>query len=304
MNKALLLLLLFSFSIKAQEIKVNEKKHITLLFESNIVSGIVSSEDFVFEYNEEEPDNMALLKAKSSLAEETSLVVKTENGIIFNINVFYGISEKNIIQISDTLGVSAKKTVPEKEVVSNKPVLKEKKNGETTVKDNIKKSLRENDYTIGDNIINDSENKDIECLECDKLLKSQKSIKRVLDEIYSVKIQLNNIYYLDNKLYFVINFVNESDSDYNLNYIKSYVETGNESKNSSSQYLEKNPVLIYNSNRTIPGNSERKYVFVYEQFSIDNNKKLTFEVNENNGERNLFLKIPHFLINNPRKIKK
>ena len=303
MNKNLLLLLLFSFSVKAQDIKVNEKKHVTLLFESNIVSGIVSSEDFVFEYNEEEPDNMALIKAISTSAEETSLVVKTENGTIFNINVLYGISKKSIIQISDTLGINSKRIVPEREILLKKTTLKEKDNSQNSVKDNIKNSIRENDYTIGNNIINDSENKDIECFECDKLLKSGKSIKRILDEIYSVEIQLYNIFYLDNKLYFIINFVNESDSDYNLNYIKSYVETGNESESSSSQYLEKNPILIYNSNRTIPGKSQRKYVFVYEQFSIDKNKKLTFEVIENNGERNLFLKIPHFLINNPRKLK-
>ena len=303
MNKNLLLLLLFSFSVKAQDIKVNEKKHVTLLFESNIVSGIVSSEDFVFEYNEEEPDNMALIKAISTSAEETSLVVKTENGTIFNINVLYGISKKSIIQISDTLGINSKRIVPEREILLKKTTLKEKDNSQNSVKDNIKNSIRENDYTIGNNIINDSENKDIECFECDKLLKSGKSIKRILDEIYSVEIQLYNIFYLDNKLYFIINFVNESDSDYNLNYIKSYVETGNESESSSSQYLEKNPILIYNSNRTIPGKSQRKYVFVYEQFSIDKNKKLTFEVIENNGERNLFLKIPHFLINNPKNLK-
>ena len=172
MNKNLLLLLLFSFSVKAQDIKVNEKKHVTLLFESNIVSGIVSSEDFVFEYNEEEPDNMALIKAISTSAEETSLVVKTENGTIFNINVLYGISKKSIIQISDTLGINSKRIVPEREILLKKTTLKEKDNSQNSVKDNIKNSIRENDYTIGNNIINDSENKDIECFECDKLLKS------------------------------------------------------------------------------------------------------------------------------------
>lgn len=303
MNKALIIILLFSFSIKAQEIKVTEKKHITLLFESNIISGIVSNEDYIFEYNQDEPDNMALIKAKSKTAEETSLIIKTENGTIFNINVLYGISNKSIIQISDSLGVKAKTQTPHKELTLNKSGLKEKNESSENLKDSVKNSIRENDYTIGSIIINDSENKDIECLVCEKLLKSKKNIKRILDEKYNVKIQLNNIYYLDNKLYCVISFINESDSDYNLNYIKSYVETSNESKTSSTQYLEKDPILIFNSNRTIPVKSERKYIFVFEQFSIDNNKKLTFEVNENNGERNLFLKIPHFLINNPKNLK-
>lgn len=307
MNKSLFLLIIyfFSFSIKAQEIKVNEKKHLTLLFESNIISGIVSSDDFVFEYNEDEPDNMALIKAKKSTAEETSLIVKTENGTIFNINVFYGINKKNIIQISDSLGVKSK---PLSKSIDPKVSLKEKKNIESkessaSSNEKVKNSLRENDYTIGNTVINDSENKEIDCPECDKIIKSQKSIKRILDETYKVRVQLNNIYYSNNKLFFVIDIKNESDLDYNLNYIKSYVDMGNENQSTSTQYLEKNPILIYNSNRTIPGNTQRRFVFVYDQFSIDNNKKLTFEVNESNGERNLSLKIPHFLINNPRKIK-
>ena len=110
MNKYTLLLLLFSFSLKGQEIKVNEKKHLTLIFESMIVSGIVSSDDYTFEYNENEPDNMALIKANSVNSEETSLIVKTENGTIFNINVVYGKEIKNIIKIHDSLGFNSGST--------------------------------------------------------------------------------------------------------------------------------------------------------------------------------------------------
>lgn len=295
-------LLFFVFAVgTAQNIKVNNKKHTVLVFESNIASGIVSNDDFSFEYNESTPDNIALLKANKSKAEETSLVIKTSNGTIFNFTVSYGDSEDNILRILDTDGINTKslKTVSSSgtNVVSKN---EEKQNNTST---EVNASIKENDYTIGDIVINDMINNEIDCPECVKVLNDKKSIKRILDENYKVKIQLNNIYYSNNKLYFLLNFINESDLDYNLNYIKSYVSTGNDSKATSSQYLEKYPALIYNSNRTIPGGTERQFVFVYEQFTIDNNKKFVFEVNENNGERNLFLKIPHFLINNPKKLK-
>ena len=102
----------------------------------------------------------------------------------------------------------------------------------------------------------------------------------------------------------MVNFINSSDLDYSFNYIKSYIDTNNDNRTATSQYLEKNPLFIYNTYRTIQGNNERVLIFVYEQFSIDNNKKLVFEINESNGERNLLLKVPHYLINNPKKMKK
>ena len=107
-NKWLFMLILGPILTFGQDIKANEKKFTTLLFESNIVSGIIGNEDFIFEYNLEEPDNIALIKALNKNASDTSLVIKTENGTIFNLNVIYGTENKNIVRISDTLGVTMK----------------------------------------------------------------------------------------------------------------------------------------------------------------------------------------------------
>ncbi|OXA65943.1 hypothetical protein B0A67_23975 [Flavobacterium aquidurense] len=294
-NIYITLFLIFPFLINAQ-IKVGDKKYTTLIFESNIISGIVSNSDFDFEFNEDSPENMALLKAKTKLAEDTSLIVKTENGTVFNINLLYGANEKNILIIPDSLGVKlnySSKNIKGKE---NDTLSFKSKNGD------VNKNIRENDYIVGSTVINDSENTKIKCYECENLVKNNNSVKRVFDKLYNITIRFDNVYYLKNKLYFVLTFKNESALDYSINYIKSYVETGNENKASSAQYLEKNPILIYNLTRTIKGNSEKRFVFVFDQFSIDNNKKLTFEVNENGGERNLVLEIPHYFINSPKKI--
>ncbi len=317
----LILVLLNSFAIYAQEIKVKDNKHIILLFESNIESGIVSNDDYTFEYNADKPDNIGLLKAKKKTAEETSLIVKTLNGTIFNMNISYGQSKDNIIKIMDTLGYNPmKKTNPKKSVPQKVKNTKDVKSTKVTEKSPIKEvviedqdqeetaeevqeSLKENDYTVGNLTINDKVNNALECIECQRILNMRKGIKRIVDEKYKIKAQLNNVFYNNNKLYVQINFINDSDLDYNINYIKSYISTGNDNKATSTQYLEKYPIQIYNSNRTIAGGSERKFVFVYDQFTIDNNKAIIFEVNEDNGERNLFLHVPHFLINNPRKLK-
>ncbi len=297
--KWLFVFIAFPLLTFGQDIKANEKKFTTLLFESNIVSGIVGSDDYVFEFNQEEPDNVALLKAVNKSASETSLVIKTENGTIFNLNLLYGTEKKNIVHISDTLGVSIKVKNVEKSITKNT-----NSNSKTSTEVQAKKSVREDDYTIGNTTLNDNENNQVECVECENILKAKKTIKRVFDENYNVKAQINDIYYFQNKLYFVVNFINESDLDYSFNYIKSYIDTNNDSKVSTTQYLEKNPLFIYNTNRTIRGGTSRVLIFVYDQFSIDNNKKVVFEINESNGERNLSLKVPHYLVNNPKRYKK
>ena len=76
--KLLFVLITFPLYTYAQDITANEKKYITLLFSSNIVSGIVSSDDYILEYNDSEEDNMALIKAKKANAEETNIIIKTK----------------------------------------------------------------------------------------------------------------------------------------------------------------------------------------------------------------------------------
>jgi len=287
------------------QIKVNESKHIALVFDSNILSGIVSSDDYDFEFNPDGIDNLGLLKSKKKNSQESSLVVKTENGTLFNLSIIYTSSSKdlkNIIEVKDSLGFNKNKVSTQgKKNIEKQSVPAVKSLNETTPL--VKASIKENDYTIGNTTINDMDSVKVDCYDCKRILRFKKNIKRIFNTNYNVKLQLNNLLYKDNKLYFVVKFINSSDLDFNINYIKSYVDTGDSSKSSSSQYLEMYPIQIFNSNRTIKGGGERVFIFVYDQFSIDNNKRLTFEVNENNGDRNIFMEVPHFIVNNPKKLR-
>ncbi|NJM79002.1 MAG: DUF4138 domain-containing protein [Flavobacterium sp.] len=143
----------------------------------------------------------------------------------------------------------------------------------------------------------------VDCTICESIIKKGKNIKRINNTNYSIKLDLENVYYYDGKIYITVDIDNKTNIDYNINYIKSYVKLSKESK-SSNQYLEKNPVSIFNSNRVIKGREKKKIIFIYDQFTIDNNKILVFELNEANGERNLNLNIPNYTINNPKKFKK
>ncbi|WP_395076783.1 DUF4138 domain-containing protein [Flavobacterium sp.] len=290
----ILLFLFATISLVAQEIKVNENKFVTLIFSSNIISATTGNKDFRFTYDENGEKNMGLLKAKPGAA-ESNVTVQTSDNRIYNINLIYSkIIKETIVKINKETGVLLSSE-------TNTPIVT--KNEITDETDKEKTSVRENDYTIGETIINDAEFKANECTECDKLLKIGKYVKRVNSQEYDIRLDLENVSYANSKIYVCVNIANKSNIDYKINYIKTYIKQSKDNT-SSNQYLEKNPKEIYNTQHIIKGRTNRQMIFIYDQFTIDNNKNLVFELNEANGERNLFLYIPHFLINNPVTINK
>lgn len=287
-------------SLYSQTLKVNENKFVSVVFDSNIVQGAVGSSEYSFEYDQEGKENVALIKAKKKDAKETNLIVKTANGTLYNINIEYGFEAKNIVKFNESDGMNISS--------SNSSSISVNASTDTSIKPienlntNSKTSIRENDYTIGKTVINDAENKPSECQFCEKLIKVGKYVKRINSSSYNIKLDLENVCYYDSKIYVSVNIINNSNIDFVINYIKTYVKQSKETK-SSNQYLEKNPIEIYNPTRIIKGSSERKFIFIYDQFTIDNNKNLVFELNEANGERNQLLTIPNYIINNPIKLK-
>jgi len=295
-TKLTITFLFFSLSLLSQ-IKVSDKKHTTLVFESSIESAIVSSDNYSLEYNEAKPSPVALIKALKNKAEETTLIVQTTKGVIFNLNVKYNSNPENIVNVNDSLGVNIKMKANYSS--DSEVTLLTEKNEEKE----IKGSIKENDYTIGNVVINDRINSAIPCEFCEIALKKKKGVKRILDSKYSITIQFKNVFYHKDKLYFIVSIKNRSNSNYHLNYIKSYISSGKNNVLATSQYLEVYPIQIYNSNGTIEFSAERDFVFVYDLFTIDKNKTLVFEVNERNGERNLLLSVPDYIINNPKVLK-
>jgi hypothetical protein len=287
------LFIILSNLILAQDIEVNNSKLLTLIFPSNVVNATVGSNSYSVEYNVDNAEPIIFLKAKLN-AEESNLIVKTEDNTLYNFTLkFSKAIPKNSIIISSDQGINLK-SISIKASVSG---------GTATKGGNVKDNVRENDYTIGNTIINDSENRQVDCSICPGLMEKGKKLKRITSSKYDVKLDLESVYYYDSKIYVIVNMYNLSNVDYFINYIKTYIQQQKESESSSAQYLEMNPIQIYNSNRVIKGNKASKMIFIYNQFTIDNNKNLVFELNEANGERNLNLKIPNYIINKPTNVK-
>lgn len=286
----IIVFLLFTITVKSQEkeIFVNNNKFVTFVFPDKITKATVGSDHYLFDFAEDGTQNIGLLKCIKN-AEESNLVIMTDD-ILYSFSIAYKEKiQENIIKITPDMGILLK---------NENPIdLKD------SIHENVIENIKENDYYIGNNIINDEVNNNniSKCQICESIAKKGKKVKKIALNNYNIKLELDNVYYNNNKIFITATISNNSNIDYYINFIKTYITTIKD--NSSTQYLEKNPIDLYNNKRVIKNKNHRTIIFIYDQFTIDNNKEFVFELNEHNGERNLILNVPHYIINNPIKFK-
>ena len=271
----LLFLTAFAFHpCLAQERKIldtifaNDQKNVALFFPKPIRQGITGSDNFVFTYNREAEQYFGLLQAKPG--KESNLLVVSSNGSVFSYIVKYKnqLDQLNyFVLTSDTIG-------------NEKPVAREK-------------SVKNNALVKGKD--KDSYYEKI----CSYLVERKQKIGRLKKRNQDIVLSIENIVFDKEELYFVIQIENKSSLDYDLNFLDFGIETRKKGKKKSSQTIYQEPVFRYSMPaRIIEGETER-LVYVLPKFSLGDDRRVILELNEENGGRNIELKVPHKYINNP-----
>lgn len=110
-------------------------------------------------------------------------------------------------------------------------------------------------------------------------------------------LAMNNIYVHNDKLYFCVTVGNASNINYDINYIKYYTVDKKKLKKASNQEIEKIPIFSFNYLPTIEARTnDHPIIFVFDKFTIDNDKKLYIELGEKKGGRNIKINITQDLI--------
>lgn len=289
MKNFYLLLFVFgtiNFSI-AQEnenvIYANSTKNSTLIFPTAIKRAIVGSSNFAFGYNKTDPSNIGILK--STGGEESNLLVITDNGSIYSFTIRYERENNN-----DTYFFTEAQSVGNESGVKS-PAKNENNSNVAT----IAKPITINSFQAQEETETDIVYDKLCLLEIEK----NDFFKRIYGTSNRISIKLKNISYIQNELYFTVYLKNESSLDYDINYLNFYITSKNKLKNTTSQTIPYRAKYIYNLPSKIPAGQEIQAVFVYDKFSINDNKILLLEMSEDKGERIVKLEIPNTFINNP-----
>lgn len=249
-------------------IYANDTKNVALFFPEPIRQGITGSENFVFTFNRETEQHLGLLQAKPG--KESNLLVINKNGAIFSYVVKYKeklsklnyfISESNSIGNENRVAEDKSET----EVIPRAPI------------------SRQQYYERF----------------CSYLLNQKPNIPIRRNRKDGVVLRLENIVFDKEELYFVIEIKNNSSMDYDLNFLNLSVETRQKGKRKSLQRIYKEPLRKHRLPSKIKEGTTERLVYVMPKFSISDERRVVLELNEKNGERDIKLKIPHRMINNP-----
>lgn len=134
------------------------------------------------------------------------------------------------------------------------------------------------------------------------ITESKRAIYSISESSNKVGLALLGIYIKDDVLFFRLRITNKSNIGYDVDLLKFYIRDKARIKRTASQEIELKPIYSSGESKTIPGKSSSEIVFTLNKFTIPESKYLTIEVFEQNGGRNLDLKIKNKTIVNARLI--
>lgn len=248
-------------------IYANDTKTVALFFPEPIRQGITGSENFVFSYNRDAEQYFGLLQATPG--KESNLLVINRSGAIFSYIVRYKehLTKLNyFVSISESIG-------------NEKPHETLESDNEEKVFDNFKVNYYQEF--------------------CTYLLGQKQRLGFIMEKDNRIVLSMENLVFDREELYVVIKIENRSSLDYDLNYLNLYISTRKKGKKKSLQSLIKEPLYIHNLPERISKDGISRIVVVLPKFSISNERVVILELDEKNGERNVKLRIPHKIINNP-----
>lgn len=132
-----------------------------------------------------------------------------------------------------------------------------------------------------------------------KLLNESGYIKsRNISSYKNIKVILNGIYVNSNKMYVLMRIDNNSNINYDVNAFKFYI-TNSKGIATSEQTVDVNILNVTPDLKVLP-KGKNNIVFMFDKFSVGDDKQLLFELTEKNGDRNISFKILASLVDNAR----
>ncbi|MGY8914794.1 MAG: DUF4138 domain-containing protein [Flavobacteriales bacterium] len=255
-------------TIVIDTIYANDTKNVALFFPEPIRQGITGADNFIFTYNREKENYLGLLQAKPG--KQSNLLVINRDGSIFSYIVVY---KKYLSKYNYFIPMSAS-------IGNEKPIMK----------DSVSVASTESGI----------DNKDYYYQKFSSyLLERKQRLDRIKKRTEGIVLSVENIVFDTEELYFVIEIRNNSTLDYDLNFLKLSIETRQKGKRKSLQRLYQEPLFSQNLPSKIAENETVRFVYVLPKFSLSNDRRAILELHENDGERNIELKISHRYINNP-----
>jgi hypothetical protein len=254
-------------------IYANDQKNVALFFPAPIRQGITGSENFIFTYNREKEQHHGLLQGLPG--KESNLLVISATGAVFSYIVKYSEELEKLNYFIDKSGSIGNES-PNFKAVTEDELARDSKPDEL---------LSEKDFYYQDFGT--------------YLLRSKQRLGRIKKKKEGIQLQVENIVFHGEELYFVLKLENDSHIDYEPAFLDISVETRQKGKKKSIQKLVQEPVFTYKLPQKVQKSQSARFIYVLQKFSIAEDKVVVLDLKELNGERDIKLKVKKKYINHP-----
>lgn len=129
---------------------------------------------------------------------------------------------------------------------------------------------------------------------------SKKKYVRAKTRHNRISMELLGAYIHDDVLFFHLRIRNRSFINYNVQMMRFFIQDRTQLKRTSNQEIPIKPLWVYGNPEVIKGKSSNTLVYALPKFTIPDAKKITWELFEDHGGRNLHLHISNRRINQAR----
>lgn len=258
-------------SQRLDTIYANEKMNTAVIFPSEIRQGISGATNFVFTHNREQGQRLGLLKATKGA--NSNLLVITTDGQVYSYILKYSNQLKELNRF----------------VLATESIGNEKE-GRTKAKGKLDWTPSLFAIETKDSISNNHTKYSKEFLEksCASLLKrpEKKNIRQSKD---GLSIAIKNIVYYDDLVFMQFEIKNDSGIDFEIDYLKLVILTGNTKRQSSLQTNTLVPKYIYKIPKKTRYAETSRFVYVLPKFTFGAKERMQVYLKELNGNRELVL---------------
>lgn len=259
------------FNVTAQEadtIDVAFDKSVLMVFYANVDYWMAGSDEVLVRKD----NNKIELKANVEDFYETNLIVQIGD-IFYPYILRYNNKPKNFLIPIKKTGIQS---------TSSKVIKVERQD---------QKKEQESEMISVKSVSNKKNDQQVQTIKstCEKLFKEKRDFSDLGFVNYGVYFTVDNIFISEDKLFFTLTINNQSKIKYDVSMIRWVVESKDKlMKKSVFQPIDKKDDLLYiynkDQNEVLSKESVKK-IYVFNKFTFDNDKKLTIELREKNGER-------------------
>lgn len=269
-NYISIVLIICSISIFAQKpldtIYANDQKSVALFFPDPIRQGITGSTNFIFTYNTVTAQYFGLLQAKPG--KPSNLLVINSNGLVFSYIISYRKELKKLNYFISS-GKSIGNEIPKLEAKKEK-LAKQDSSPKPLIQDPYQ-YRREYFEKFGA-----------------YLVKKKHPIQKSNHD-NSILFSLKKLIYDRSEVYAIIELNNRSGIDFEVDFINFYSVNSNKRRKSSFQKLGIQPIYKYNFPKTFKNEKSTTFVVVMPKFTLGDSERLSIQLTEKNGNRELTL---------------